>query len=177
MLGEAPRHGYELKTEFESRTGGIWPLNVGQVYSTLDRLDRDGLVKPIAAGAREGGAGRAQRAFAITPAGRRELDGWLRSGALPETPRDELLVKVLVVAARGSPEDALDVISAQRTALYDRLQAHRRAAPKDDLAVELVHDALAVRTEADLLWLDRCEERLRLEHPRRRGQRAAGGRR
>jgi DNA-binding PadR family transcriptional regulator len=156
LLEEGPRHGYQLKTEFDGRTGGAWPLNVGQVYTTLDRLERDGLVVPV-----EGGnAARNQRSFAITQAGRTTLDGCLMSGTPADVPRDELLVKVLVVAGRD-PKAALDVISAQRAGVFARLQAHRRAAPAGDLASELVHDALAVRAEADLRWLDRCEERLR----------------
>lgn len=156
LLEEGPRHGYQLKTEFDARTGGAWPLNVGQVYTTLDRLERDGLVIPV-----EGGNGvRNQRAFAITDAGHRALDSWLVSGTPGEVPRDELLVKVLMVSARDTAA-ALEVISAQRAGLFARLQAHRRAAPAGDLAAELVHDALATRAEADLRWLDRCEARLR----------------
>lgn len=156
LLEEGPRHGYQLKTEFDARTGGAWPLNVGQVYTTLDRLERDGLVVPV-----EGrSSARNQQAFAITDTGRKTLDGWLMSGTPGEVPRDDLLVKVLVVAARN-PVAALEVISAQRAGLFARLQAHRRATPAGDLAAELVHDALAVRAEADLRWLDRCEARLR----------------
>ena len=156
LLEEEPRHGYQLKTEFDARTGGAWPLNVGQVYATLDRLERDGLVVP-----REGAnRSRNQQAFAITDTGRTTLELWLMSGTPCDVPRDELLVKVLVVAARD-PRAALEVISAQRAGLFARLQAHRRVTPAGDLAAELVHDALAVRAEADLRWLDRCEARLR----------------
>ena len=155
LLEEGPRHGYQLKTEFDARTGGAWPLNVGQVYTTLDRLERDGLIVPVQGGNRP----RNQQAFVITETGRKTLDGWLMSGTPGEVPRDELLVKVLVVSARD-PKAAIDVISAQRAGIFARLQAHRRAVPTGDLAAEFVHDALAVRAEADLRWLDRCEARL-----------------
>ena len=157
LLAEEPRHGYDLRREFEARTGGVWPLNVGQVYTTLDRLERDGLAAPV------GGANgsRNQRAFAITDAGRSTLAAWLATTSPGEVPRDELLVKVLVVVA-GDPAAALGVIDAQRVALFGRLQASRRAASRDGgLAAELVNDALAVRAEADLRWLDRCEARIR----------------
>jgi DNA-binding PadR family transcriptional regulator len=156
LLDEGPRHGYQLRAEFDARTGAVWPLNVGQVYTTLDRLERDGLIVPV--GGTNGA--RNQRAFAITDAGRSALAAWLVATEPGEVPRDELLVKVLVVAARD-PQAALGVISAQRTGLFARLQAHRRTATTGDLAAELVHDVLAVRAEADLRWLDRCEARLR----------------
>ena len=161
LLEESPRHGYELKTEFESRTGGFWPLNVGQVYTTLDRLERDGLAAPLKAKANAKTAnGRNQRAYSITASGKKELKRWLVVDDPPELARDEFLVKVMVIVGRD-PKAALDVISAQRTALFGRLQAHRRERPDGDLAAELVHDAVAGRVEADLRWLDRCEERIR----------------
>ena len=166
LLEEEPRHGYELKTEFEARTGGFWPLNVGQVYTTLDRLERDGLAAPLkasaAAKARAAKAttARNQRAYAITAAGKKELRRWLVVDDPPELARDEFLVKVMVIVGRD-PKAALDVITSQRTALFGRLQAHRRERPDGDLAAELLHDAVAGRVEADLRWLDRCEERIR----------------
>jgi DNA-binding PadR family transcriptional regulator len=170
LLEEEPRHGYELKTEFESRTGGYWPLNVGQVYTTLDRLEQAGLVAPLATARAKAAAkkGRNQRAYAITAAGRKELRRWLEVDAPPELPRDELLVKVLVLVGRDT-RAALEVITSQRAALYGRLQAHRRNQPDGDLPARLLHDAVAGRTEADLRWLDLCEERLRP------GKRTAGG--
>ena len=158
LLEETPRHGYELKSEFETRTGRAWSLNVGQVYTTLERLERDGLVAPLAP-SKQPSATRNQRSFTITAAGREVVGAWLRTDAPPESPRDEFLVKVLVVAGRD-PAAALDVIRAQRTALFARLQAHRKDQPSGDLTAELMHDAVAVRTEADLRWLDRCEARL-----------------
>ncbi|MGH2830806.1 MAG: PadR family transcriptional regulator [Actinomycetota bacterium] len=159
LLAEEPRHGYQLKSEFERRTGRVWPLNVGQVYTTLDRLERDGLVRPV----RSTNGDRNQRTFAITQDGRKEVDAWLSaSGSQAAPPRDELFVKVLL-AAIGDRKAALRLIAAQRSALLSQLQGRRRAqqAASDDLAAELVHDALAVRIEADLRWLDHCEARLR----------------
>jgi len=156
LLNEGPLHGYQLKTQFQARTGGALPLNVGQVYTTLDRLERDGYVVPV-----KGDNGdRGQRAFAITSTGRKELGAWLATGSGGEALRDELLVKVLIVAA-ADPNAGIEVISTQRTALFAKLQAHRRAQPAGDIASELMHDALAARAEANLRWLDRCEERLK----------------
>jgi DNA-binding PadR family transcriptional regulator len=162
LLEDGPRHGYQLKTDFEATTGGAWALNVGQVYTTLDRLARDGLVR---VDERNG-----QKRYELTDAGRAELGGWwtaVPSDAPP--PRDELLVKVLLAISHGR-EHALNVITHQRTALTRLLQERRRTRlANGDLASELMTDALAVRAEADLRWLDLCEARLvRSTHPPKR---------
>ena len=169
LLATGPRHGYQLRAEFEQHTGGVWPLNVGQVYSTLDRLERDGLVEqdPVQqdAGA-EGGNGRPQVAYRVTAQGRLLLDGWLLdTGDELPPPRDELLVKVLLALASGR-EDVVAIITAQRTARFARLQGWRRAQQATTvLADVLVHDALIARAEAELRWLDQCEARLRAARP------------
>src|SRR5262245_52634958 len=93
LLSEEPKYGLRLRQEFEARTGEVWPLNVGQVYTTLQRLERDGLV------ASEGDDEGPQRHFAITEVGRAELDDWLRTPPdLSSPPRDELVIKMLVAA-------------------------------------------------------------------------------
>lgn len=163
LLQEGPRYGYQLKTAFESTTGGAWPLNVGQVYTTLDRLARDGLVTVDESGE--------QKQYELTASGREELGAWWQAVPSDEPPpRDELLLKVLFALETG-PDQALEVITRHRTALTARLQAHRRAgraAATEDvstdadaaLAAALVADAVATRAEADLRWLDLCEARL-----------------
>lgn len=160
LLDEEPRYGYQLKIGFEEATGGVWPLNVGQVYTTLDRLVRDGLVTvDDAAGA------PAQKTYAITAAGREELGAWWQAvPAEDPPPRDELMLKILMSIEHGRTH-ALDVITRHRSALTALLQHHRherRSAGGDGeaLAAALVTDALVVRAEADLRWLDLCEARL-----------------
>jgi DNA-binding PadR family transcriptional regulator len=153
LLNEGPSHGYLLKTAFENATGGAWPLNVGQVYTTLDRLARDGFVT---ADETDG-----QKRYAITAAGREELGTWWTTvpGDAPP-PRDELLLKVLLAVEEG-PDHALQVITGHRTALTRLLQQHRRTSRDgDDLAASLVGEALVARAEADLRWLDTCEARV-----------------
>ena len=161
LLQDGPRHGYQLKTGFEATTGGVWSLNVGQVYTTLDRLHRDGLVEVDET--TEG------KRYSLTRSGRAELGGWWEAVPVDESPpRDELLLKVLFAIEDG-PEHALAVITRQRTALTRLLQQHRRTGragrPTGDgstsaMATDLVADALAVRAEADLRWLDLCEARV-----------------
>src|SRR5579871_2766819 len=92
LLSEGPKYGHQLRQEFEARTGDVWPLNVGQVYTTLQRLERDGLVESDDT-ATEG----AQKGYRITEEGRDELDVWLLTPPdLTSPPRDELVIKVLV---------------------------------------------------------------------------------
>src|SRR5215213_9417694 len=90
LLSEGAKYGLQLRQEFEARTGEVWPLNVGQVYTTLQRLERDGLVESDES---EG----PQRTYRLTSAGSVELDVWLHT---PDTslspPRDELVIKMLV---------------------------------------------------------------------------------
>ena len=122
LLDEGERHGYQLKVDFEARTGGIWPLNVGQVYTTLDRLHRDGLVLA------EDAAGEAsQRLYRITEEGRHEVKRWLTSSAVDANPpRDELIMKVLLAIGRG-PDEAIDL---------PQLDAEALAQPAGDVVAE-----------------------------------------
>jgi DNA-binding PadR family transcriptional regulator len=171
MLGERSSHGYQLKTGFEAATGGVWRLNVGQVYTTLDRLVRDGLVTVDEADE--------QREYRITADGVAELGVWWETVPGDEPPqRDELMLKVLLAISQGR-EQGLEVIDRQRTAVLSLLQTHRqrqrpsgrggkagtgaRVGEPPSLAQELVEEALVARAEADLRWLDRCEQRLQAE--------------
>jgi DNA-binding PadR family transcriptional regulator len=174
LLREQPRYGYQLKTEFEAATGGVWPLNVGQVYTTLERLERDGLVEPQD---RDG-----QRAYRITVDGLDALGAWWQTVPVDEPPpRDELMLKVLMAIELG-PHHAIEVITRQRSALTELLQQRRRdrrgstdsrsgTRPTGEaLAADLVGEALVVRAEADLRWLDLCEARLAPNSPKGRPQ-------
>ncbi|MFK7919579.1 MAG: helix-turn-helix transcriptional regulator [Ilumatobacter sp.] len=158
LLREEPHYGYQLKTEFESATGGVWPLNVGQVYTTLDRLERDGLVS-MRLGDDD------QKLYSITLAGASALGDWWEAVPVDEPPpRDELMLKILMAIEDGS-RHALDVVTRQRTALTSLLQQRRRTRSADSssgagVAAQLVTDALIVRAEADLRWLDICESRI-----------------
>jgi DNA-binding PadR family transcriptional regulator len=180
LLDQADMYGYQLKSEYEARTGGVWPLNIGQVYSTLERLERDQLVTTVqqpAAGSTGDKPGREQKYYAITRAGRNALAEWFEeTGGDEPPPRDELLAKVLLALA-GGRDQALAVVTRQRTALTSALAERRRrlraersssnrggdgagAPDRERVAAELVADALVTRAEADLRWLDLCEARL-----------------
>lgn len=159
LLAEEPRHCYALKSEFEERTGQAWAVNIGQVYSTLERLERDGLVVP------DGDDEGAGRTFRLTPTGREQLERWFAEPVMVDPPpRDELAIKLLL--AVGAPQvDAEALIQRQRTALVSVLQRYTRQKEllDDDgeLPAVLLHDALILNVEAQLRWLELCEARLR----------------
>jgi DNA-binding PadR family transcriptional regulator len=158
LLGEGPKYGLQLRQEFESRTGEVWPLNVGQVYTTLQRLERDGLV---ASDDPEGDG--PQKSFRITPAGAEELAAWLRTPPGPEPPpRDELVIKLLV-ALRLPGVDVHEVIQVHRRHLVELMQhyTHLKAeAAEHEVELAVVVDAELFRLEAVVRWLDAADARL-----------------
>ena len=120
LLSEGPKYGLQLRQEFEARTGDVWPLNVGQVYTTLQRLERDGLVTSDA------DDDAPQRGYRITGDGRDELLVWLQSPPTDtQPPRDELLIKVLV-AVQVPGVDVHDVIQVHRRHLVEQMQRYTR---------------------------------------------------
>lgn len=153
ILEQQPCYGYQLRLEFERRTGGTWPLNVGQVYTTLDRLERDGLATKGVTDA-EGHV-----YYEITAAGRAEARGWLETPVdRPLAARDELAIKLaLAITLPGA--DAAAIVEAQRQATTAAL-ARYRAEPNGTPARQLVVDSLVFAAEAELAWLDHCEARL-----------------
>jgi len=164
LLERRPMYGYQLRQEFEASTGATWPLNVGQVYTTLARLERDGLVA-VAEGA-DGGGGAdgdsSQRVYAITDSGHAEVRAWFATPVRHSSPpRDELAIK-LALAVHTPGVDVHGVIQAQRTATVRALQEYTRAreAAADDLSWLLVADSLIFAAEAEIRWLDHCETRL-----------------
>ena len=164
LLEQGPMYGYQLRAEFESRTGSTWPLNVGQVYTTLNRLERDGLVE----GAGVDDEGHVM--YEITAPGREEVATWFTTPvARTQPPRDELAIK-LALAVTVPGVDVGTVIQRQRSATmtalqdYTRLKRGGRAATPvgpDDMAWSLVLDSLVFAAEAEIRWLDHCEARLR----------------
>ncbi|MFC9590649.1 PadR family transcriptional regulator [Streptomyces sp. NPDC056944] len=167
LLERGPRYGSQLRTEFESRTGSTWPLNVGQVYTTLNRLERDGMVA-------QGGEDEAGHTlYAITDSGRAELRTWFEKPVDRTSPaRDELAIK-LAMAVGAPGVDIRNVIQSQRRHTVKAMQDYTRlkaqallavegggARERDDVAWLLVLEQLIFQTEAEARWLDHCESRL-----------------
>src|ERR1700723_3599279 len=139
LLAEGPKYGLQLREEFEARTGEVWPLNVGQVYTTLQRLERDGLAEA-------------------------ELAGGLRTPPdMASPPRDELVMKVLV-AMRVPGTNVHDVIQVHRRYLVELMQQWTRikeAEAESDLSLALIVDAELFRLDAVIRWLDAADGRLK----------------
>jgi len=158
LLVEEPRYGAELKSEFERRTGATWPLNIGQVYTTLARLQRDGLVEP----ADEDEQRRLR--YRVTDAGRAAVAAWFAAPVQRSAPaRDELAIK-LALAVTVPGVDVRELIQNQRAATLRTLQGYTRLkrdpAADGDLAWTLVLESLLFAAEAEIRWLDHCEARV-----------------
>ena len=159
LLSEGPKYGLQLQNEFEFRTGEVWPLNVGQVYTTLQRLERDGLVETD-----DGEPERSQKRYRMTSDGARELADWLRTPPdLVPPPRDELVIKVLI-AVRLPGVDVHEILQVHRRHVVEVMQRYTRIkaeASEDDVGLTLVVDAELFRLEAIVRWLDAADVRLK----------------
>ena len=157
LLAEGPKYGLRLREEFESRTGEVWPLNVGQVYSTLKRLERDGLIEP------EGPEDVREKTYRLLQPGLDELHAWLEGTEEVGRPERRELVMRVLIAATTPGVDVLNVMQRHRRHLVTVMQEYTRlkADAPDDTAFLLVADSEIFRAEADIRWLDACEVRLR----------------
>lgn len=171
LLSEGPKYGLRLREEFEARTGEVWPLNIGQVYTTLRRLERDGLIESQD-GADDSDDGTRSRSddearhkgYRITEAGQQELTDWLRTPPdLASPPRDELVIKVLV-ATKVPGSNVHDVIQAHRRYLIEVMQQWTRLKEYEadfDLNLALAIDAELFRLDSVVRWLDAADGRIK----------------
>lgn len=159
LLSEGPKYGFQLRQEFEASTGEVWLLNVGQVYTTLQRLERDGLAESDDAEEDE-----RQKNYRITAGGSDELSRWLRTPPdLSEPPRDELVIKVLV-ASRLPDVDVHEVIQVHRRYIVQLMQQWTHMKEDEshlDIAFALAVDAELFRLDSVVRWLDAADGRLR----------------
>lgn len=137
-----------------------WGVKPAQIYSTVARLEKAGLVVEERV---DQDSGPEKRVYAITPAGREALSDWFSTTVLREHERDEFFVKLMIGLASGAA-DPWRLLGAQRTHLYQELHAVTRrrtsADPRRELATILLLDQAAMHLEADLRWLDMTEARL-----------------
>jgi DNA-binding PadR family transcriptional regulator len=176
ILSERERHGYDLKSAFDERVGEFWSLNYGQIYTTLDRLEREGLVERRA----EPQPKRPDRkVYRVTVKGRRELAQWLgRPVARPRALRDELFVK-LVFRPLSDLEPVLDLVARQKDVYLAHMKRLTRRKyelakhPRHEtrLVTDLLIDAALFHAEADVRWLAHAEEKLRAAARRAGGAR------
>jgi DNA-binding PadR family transcriptional regulator len=156
LLADGPAHGYELKLALEQRFGSVLPpLNAGQVYTTLGRLERDGLVR----GSDVPEDTRQKRVYELTDAGRDALADWVAAPATATRLRDEFFLK-LVLAGLTGIADPRALIERQRRSYLQALRDLAGAAANGNEAGALLAEGAALHLEADLKWLDLCQERL-----------------
>lgn len=157
LLQEGPKYGLRLQQEFEAGTGDVWPLNDGQVYATLQRLERSGLVE---AEDHDG----PQRVYSLTPAGLAELTEWLHTPpGMSSPPRDELVIKVLI-AIRLTDVDVGELIQVHRRKLVELMQQYTRlkdGATDDEIGLNLAVDAELFRLDGLVRWLDAVDGRVK----------------
>ena len=159
MLASSPAHGYELKRELEQHFGAaLPPLNTGQIYTSLARLERDGLVDAdrVAQDSRPN-----KRVYHLTSEGQAALDEWVAQPTPGSRLRDEFFMKLILAGRTGiAPPGAL--IERQRAEYLQALRDLDRlaSAAGDDAAQALLIEGAALHLEADLKWLDLCEQRL-----------------
>lgn len=156
LLAIGDSHGYELKTQLESTTGDTWQVNVGQIYTTLQRLERDGLVS-------HSDVDDGRIVYSLTREGRHAAREWMASPAdLPVAGRDEISLKILM-AIRSGIEDPRRVLERQRGSTMSLLQDYTALKTEDtreDIGWLLYLDRLIFSAEAELRWLERVESRL-----------------
>ncbi|MCB8815455.1 PadR family transcriptional regulator [Desulfosporosinus shakirovi] len=165
ILKEAPRHGYELKSIFDARIGNFWNLNYGQIYTTLDRLDKEGLVS----GTEEEQSFRPdKKVYDISPQGVRELERWLQEPATkPRALRDELFIK-LVFISRENPELALQLLERQTQIYMEQMREltetkyrlSKGGINRENMMTDLLTDAALYHAEADVRWLSHVEAKI-----------------
>jgi DNA-binding PadR family transcriptional regulator len=162
LLAQHPRHGYELRAAFEALAGGQenWDVKPAQIYTTLTRMEKSGLVAEQSI---EQDAGPEKRIHAITPHGYQTLQDWFEEGTPPEHQRDEFFLKLMLGLISGAA-DPYRLINVQRICLYQELHAitaqRTGIDPNRELAKILLLEKAATHLEADLRWLDIIEARL-----------------
>ncbi len=161
LLQQEPRHGYELRASFEAVVGGsaVWDLKPAQVYTTLTRLEEQGMIE--CSSVMQAG-GPEKRVYSITDDGRKELRDWLSAPVPASHQRDAFFLKLMILlACDGEPKKLL---KTQRTSLYRELheltERRSRLDPNLELAQVLLHDKAVMHLDADLRWLDMIEARL-----------------
>lgn len=161
LIAQRPRHGYDLKSAFEQAMGGTWPVNIGQIYTTLARLERDELVDSEVI---EQDARPDRKVYRLTEKGEKELDRWLGEPMELGPPlRDDIYIKFFA-SAIARPKVRPTFLDDARRSLQDALAAverQRTPAPRNGVdPTGLLLDAVSLQLQSTLHWLDRVAERV-----------------
>ncbi|WP_432972628.1 PadR family transcriptional regulator [Dactylosporangium sp. CA-233914] len=156
LLEARPRHGYDLKRAYDERFGADRPLAYGQVYATLSRLLKHGLVTVDSV---ESGEGPDRKRYAITDAGVADVEHWLAQPEKPE-PYLQSTLYMKVVLALFTGRAAADVLDTQRAEHLRLMRELTRRKAAGDLSDQLICDHALFHLEADLRWLELTAARL-----------------
>lgn len=156
LLEDEPRHGYDLKRLWDQRFAHLQPLRFSQIYASLSRLERDGLIELVGA---EPGQGPDRKRYAITAQGAADLERWLAEPEAAQAPiRSTLFLKV--VLALASERDAGGYLEAQRAAHTERMRELLALRDGAGDVEEALLDFAVFHLEADLRWIDHTAGRL-----------------
>jgi DNA-binding PadR family transcriptional regulator len=160
LLAKEPAHGYELKLRFEHMFGNVYPPpNIGQIYLTLQRLERSGLVRSqdVVQSARPN-----KRVYELTAAGREAVTAWAEEPGDAPRVRDDFFMKLVFGPLTGAT-DRLGLINRQRRHYLGQMRELSRVAEvtaEDDKVARLLVEGAMLHLQADLDWLQRCQEEL-----------------
>jgi DNA-binding PadR family transcriptional regulator len=158
LLAKEPAHGYELKSQLEQVFGEAYPTpNIGQIYVTLQRLERDGLVRSqdVVQSARPN-----KRVYELTDSGREAVLGWIDKTSEGPRVRDEFFMKLALSKLAGA-SDQLGLINRQRRHYLTQMRSLSELAVVADRRIpRLLIEGAMLHLQADLDWLQRCQEEL-----------------
>lgn len=155
LLDEGPSHGFDLKRRYDALLGKERELKYGQVYSTLQRLERDGLADGVGL---EAGGGADRKVYAITAHGITEFDHWLAAPEPASGRPAEIFTRVVLALVSG--RDADHILDAHRRAYLDRMRALTARRHACDVIDRLAGDYEIAHLEADLRWIELAATRL-----------------
>nr|WP_203592819.1 MULTISPECIES: PadR family transcriptional regulator [unclassified Streptomyces] len=160
LLARGPAHGYELKQDLEQLLGSAYPQpNVGQIYVTLGRLEKSGLIEGEDV---EQSSRPNKKVYHLTDAGREALDAWFEDTADEPRVRDEFFMK-LALAPQSGATDQITLINKQRRQYLNTMRELSRLAAAEDRDNRIAHlliEGAMLHLQADLDWLERCQEEL-----------------
>lgn len=166
LLAKEPRHGYELKNSFEEISGGFWNVNYGQIYITIDRLLKEGLLESDAQ-TDVSRQSRERKVYTITPKGLDELRQWLAKPVDKVRPlRDEVFIKLALLDYK-QPGPILKLLEGQRQLYLSKMAELTRKKRQlksthgeEGIIADLLIDAALFHAEADLRWLEHCKAKI-----------------
>ena len=159
MLAKEPSQGYQLRARMNDALGPLGEaLNAGQVYVTLGRLEKAGLVAVEETPESTGPADRDRKVYVLTAAGQQRVAEWLAEVSWPKPDLAEFHLKLIAATAAGLA-DPIGIVDAQRRELLRRLRDAQRAemAVPDGSDAALLLEGIVLRLQADLRWLEACE--------------------